>query len=115
MMWKQFKITSFITFAHTKAKHSSLYIKGILHIQFHEYSPKHQVDLFWIICPNFKEDIDKKVILMDILVFVEKRVRGLPTLPTYPLDTRKAGGIILANMHKPSGNTLEGNVLPTDE
>lgn len=52
---------------------------------------------------------------MDILAAVEVAVRGLPTLPAYPLDTRKAGGIILANMHKSSGNTLEGKVLSTDE
>lgn len=50
---------------------------------------------------------------MDIVVVVEERVRGLPT-HTYPLHTRKAGGITLANMHKSSGNTLEGKVLPTD-
>lgn len=64
---------------------------------------------------TLRRSIDTKVILMDILVVVEERVRGLPTLPIYPLDTTKAGGIILATMHKSSGNTLEGKVLPTDE
>lgn len=52
---------------------------------------------------------------MDILIIVKEGVRGLPTLPIYSLDTGKAGGIILANMHKSSGNTLEGKVLSTDE
>lgn len=61
---------------------------------------------------------DAKVILniqnIIILLGAGRIVRCLYTY-MYPLDTRKAGGIVLANMHKPSGNTLEGKMQPMDE
>lgn len=66
--------------------------------------------------PTLRRDRDTKVILntSSIIVGVVRRVRGLCT-HMHPLDTRKAGGIVLANMNKSSGNTLDRKMLPTDE
>lgn len=72
--------------------------------------------LFGSSVATLRRDRDTKVILntSSTIIGVVRRVRGLCT-HMYHLDTRKAGGIVLANMNKSSGNTLDGKILPTDE